>query len=173
MIKGDATYLRAVEPEDLEKLYSWENNNENWLISNTCIPFSKNTLKLYLESIHDIYTDKQLRLVICTKSNEEIGLVDLFDFNPQHLRAGIGILIADKTKRNSGFAKDALKAVIKYSFEVLNLHQIHCSILENNPLSIKLFQGLGFEKCGEKKNWVRDGDGYLNEYIYQLINEDS
>ena len=27
--------LRAVEPEDLELLYNWENNIEFWVVSNT------------------------------------------------------------------------------------------------------------------------------------------
>lgn len=33
--------LRALEPEDLELLYSWENNLSYWVISNTITPFSK------------------------------------------------------------------------------------------------------------------------------------
>jgi diamine N-acetyltransferase len=37
--------LRALEPEDLEVLYEWENNDSNWIISNTLSPFSKYTLK--------------------------------------------------------------------------------------------------------------------------------
>jgi len=37
--------LRALEPEDLELLYEWENDMANWLISNTLAPFSRFTLK--------------------------------------------------------------------------------------------------------------------------------
>ena len=37
--------LRALEPEDLELLYEWENNDSNWMISNTISPFSKYILE--------------------------------------------------------------------------------------------------------------------------------
>jgi diamine N-acetyltransferase len=57
--------LRALEPEDLETLYAWENDMSIWQLSNTLIPFSKFTLKQYLEtSKMDIYEAKQLRLII-------------------------------------------------------------------------------------------------------------
>jgi len=173
MIRGELTYLRAVEPKDLELLYSWENNPKNWLVSGLTTPFSENTLKKYIESIHDIYTDKQLRLVICTKENREVGIVDLFDFNPTHGRAGLGILIHNERDRNTGFAKDALNEIIKYSFETLHLEQVYCSILENNTASINLFEGLGFIRCGEKKHWVKSGERFLSEFNYQLIRKEA
>ena len=49
-MKNKEIKLRALEPEDLELLYNWENNDEYWIISNTVSPFSKYTLKLYLEN---------------------------------------------------------------------------------------------------------------------------
>ena len=57
--------LRAPEPEDLELIYEWENNNPYWLISNTIIPFSRFTLKRYIENSHkNIFETGQLRLMI-------------------------------------------------------------------------------------------------------------
>ena len=55
--------LRALEPEDLELLYEWENNEIYWTLSNTVAPFSKFILKRYLENSHkNIYETGQLRL---------------------------------------------------------------------------------------------------------------
>ena len=87
--------LRALEPEDLEFLYDIENNESHWEISHTKSPLSKYVLKQYIENSHlDIFEAKQLRLLIEEKSTkQQLGLIDLFDFNPQHKRAGIGILI--------------------------------------------------------------------------------
>ena len=57
--------LRALEPEDLELLYEWENDDNYWLISNTSSPFSKYTLKRYIENSHKcIYETGQLRFMI-------------------------------------------------------------------------------------------------------------
>ena len=81
-IKSEHIYLRALEPSDLDVLYTTENNTAVWKVSNTIAPYSKSILELYLESAHqDIYSTKQLRLMICLNSNNNpIGTIDLFDF---------------------------------------------------------------------------------------------
>ena len=102
--------LRALEPEDLELLYEWENNDSNWVISNTISPFSKYILKQYLENSHkNIYETGQLRLMIDhIPDKNTIGTIDIFDFDPFHMRAGIGILIANEADRRKGYASMAL-----------------------------------------------------------------
>jgi diamine N-acetyltransferase len=170
-MKCEKITLRALEPEDLELLYEWENNNSYWVISNTVTPFSKFTLKRYLKHSHkNIYETGQLRLMIeLIEEKKTIGAIDLFDFDPFHKRAGIGILIADETQRRKGYASMALKCLIQYCFSTLQLHQLYCNILANNTESIDLFEKLGFVRIGIKKEWVQTADGYLDEYMFQLI----
>jgi diamine N-acetyltransferase len=165
--------LRALEPEDLELLYTWENNDTNWLYSNTVSPFSRFTLKRYIENSHkNIYETGQLRLMIeHIEDKKTIGTIDLFEFDPFHKRAGIGILIADETYRRKGFAAMSLTCLIQYCFKTLQLHQLYCNILENNTISIELFKKQGFVEIGRKKDWIHTDNGYLDEYMFQLLNE--
>jgi diamine N-acetyltransferase len=167
--------LRALEPEDLELLYSWENNLSYWILSSTVVPFSKYTLKLYLENSHkDIYETGQLRLMIeHISDNATIGTIDIFDFDPFHKRAGVGILIANEDYRRKGFATMALKCLIDYCFGTLQVHQLFCNILTNNCESMELFKKTGFVQSGIKKDWIKTSDGYLDEYLFQLINPKS
>lgn len=167
--------LRALEPEDLELLYGWENNISYWTISNTIMPFSKYTLKRYLEDSHkSIYETGQVRLMIDhIADNATIGTIDIFDFDPFHKRAGVGILIANEQYHRKGYATMALKCLIDYCFSTLMLHQVHCSILSNNGESIDLFKKVGFIQSGIKKEWIRTSDGYMDEYILQMINPDT
>ena len=165
--------LRAPEPEDLDILYQWENNTDIWLVSNTIVPFSKHILKKYIDTAHlDIYETRQLRFMIQTlgENPKTIGTIDLFDFDPYHCRAGIGILIGDEDNRKKGFAQDALKTVISYAFSVLKLHQLYCHINPANESSIQLFKHFGFEISGEKKDWMWTNNGWINECVFQLIN---
>ena len=173
-MKFEDIKLRAPEPEDLELLYEWENNDSYWLISNTLSPFSKYTLKRYLENSHkNVYETGQLRLMIdLIKEKKTIGTIDIFDFDPFHKRAGLGILIADEEERRKGYASMALKCLINYCFTTLQLHQLYCNILENNSESMDLFTKLGFTQIGIKKDWVKTVDDYLDEYMFQLINPD-
>ena len=164
--------LRALEPEDLELLYDWENNESNWTISNTVVPFSKFTLKRYLENSHrNVYETGQLRLMIDHLSvNKTIGTIDIFDFDPFHNRAGIGILIAYEEYRKKGLATMSLKCLIDYCFGTLQLHQLYCNILATNCESIELFKKQGFVQSGLKKDWIKTSEGYIDEYLFQFIN---
>ncbi|OFY82479.1 MAG: GNAT family N-acetyltransferase [Bacteroidetes bacterium RIFCSPLOWO2_12_FULL_35_15] len=169
-LTGEKISLRAIEPQDIDLLYQWENDTENWTVSNTQTPFSRFVLEQYIATAHeDIYSVKQLRLIICDPENKAIGSIDLFDFEPNHLRAGIGILIADKTDRKKGYASEALSLLTNYCFFSLNLHQIYCNITTDNETSILLFQKHGFQITGIKKQWIRDGDKYKDELILQLV----
>lgn len=172
-MKYEKIRLRALEPEDLELLYDWENNNSNWLISNTVAPFSKYTLKRYMENSHkSIYETGQLRLMIeLIDDKTDIGTIDLFDFDPFHKRAGIGILIAEESYRRKGYASMALKCLIGYCFSTLQLHQLYCNILADNCESIDLFKKLGFVGAGIKRQWINTANGWLDEYMFQLIDQ--
>lgn len=174
-LESDIIKLRAPEPSDLDSLYIWENDTRVWQAGMTLAPFSRNVLAKYLETAHlDIFETHQLRLIIQLKEDNfrPIGAIDLFDFDPYHNRAGIGILIADDSDRKKGYASETLEIVIKYAFKLLGLHQIYCNIATDNEKSLKLFQKHGFEIVGLKKDWNRRGTNYFDEYLLQLINTD-
>lgn len=169
---GKQISLRALEPKDLEFLYQIENDESNWLVSNTQKPFSKFLLQQYLENAQqDIYEAKQLRLVIFENTTKNaLGLIDLFDFEPKHRRVGIGILI-NPLFENKGHATEALKLLINFTFTHLDIHQIYANITDDNKKSISLFENQHFQKVGVKKDWIFTQGKYKNEILYQRINE--
>lgn len=173
ILEGSKVLLRALEPSDIDYLYQWENNTDTWFVSNTLTPYSKYILQKYIENSHfDIYQTRQLRLMIVEKQNNiPIGAIDLFDFEPFHMRTGIGILIANKENRQQGFANDALNVLINYCFNHLQLNQIYCNIATNNIKSINLFKKVGFEISGTKKQWLKSNNSWIDEYFLQLLKD--
>ncbi len=174
ILSGKSVNLRALEPTDIDLLYSWENNSDIWSVSNTLVPFSKFILEKYIADSHmDIFQAKQLRLMIDYRTDnkpETVGAIDLYDFDPLHRRAGIGILISDEKYRNQGVATEALRLLIDYSFTVLQLHQLFCYIDCDNKVSIKLFEKFRFKITGEKKDWNKTPGEWKSEFMLQLIN---
>ena len=167
MMNDENILIRALEPEDLEYLYKWENNMDLWDVSDTLTPFSHFTLKKYVDHAHeDIYSSKQLRLMIARLSDREpLGLVDLYDFDPYHQRAGLGIMIHNAENRKQGYASSAIKLTLDYCFEVLGLHQVYSSVPSCNIASRKLFESLGFTQTGYRKQWLKRGSDW-EDVIY-------
>ncbi|MDR1056916.1 MAG: GNAT family N-acetyltransferase [Prevotellaceae bacterium] len=173
ILENEVIRLRALEPCDIELLYIWENDIGAWQAGETIVPFSRYILQQYVANASfDIYEAKQLRLMIDAKDNDipvTVGTIDLFDFNPYHKRAGVGILIYSPQNRQKGYATQALKLLIDYAFTVLNLHQLYCNVAAGNQKSLTLFRNSGFEITGLKREWIYNGENWENEYLLQLL----
>jgi len=175
ILEGKNIILRAAEPVDIDFIYKMENDPQIWHFGNTLMPYSHHQIEQYvLNTEHDIYTEKQIRLMIETNppgsERKIVGAIDLFDFDPLHQRAGIGILII-REEQQKGYAAEALELLIAYCFRILQLHQLFCNITADNPASIHLFEKTGFVKCGMKKEWRLHMNKWVDELTYQLINK--
>ena len=169
-IEGTVCRLRALEIEDIEAMYGWENDTEVWRVSGSVAPFSRNVLRRLIdEQQFDIYATRQMRLVIeCATSGEAVGAVDLFEFDPHHRHAGVGIIVAPPYRRQ-GYALDALLTLERYAKEVLMLHQLWCSAGADNKASLSLFAKAGYAECGRRREWILSTDGATDEVLMQKI----
>jgi diamine N-acetyltransferase len=169
MFKGKKISLRQMEIADVEHLYEWENNPENWIYGNTLNPYSRFFLEQYvLSSQNDILQDKQLRLVIFENSGDPCGAIDLFDFDAQNKRAAVGILVKAE-KQGRGYALEALKLLVNYCKKTLNLKQLYCSIEVGNDKSLNLFKKAGFEVTGVLKKWKWVNGKWIDENFLQKM----
>jgi len=172
LFENDKIRLRALEPEDLDRLYQWENNPLLWDVGNTRNPYSRFILKQYiLQSDKDIYENKQLRLMmVSTETGETVGTVDLFDLDIHHSRVALGLFV-DPTFQGKGYARASLHLVEDYVFNFLKINQLYCHISETNTASRLLFEKEGYETNGILKNWIRTMDGYENIILFQLFRD--
>ncbi len=171
---GKNVILRAPEPADIDFLYVWENDRSVWRASNTNTPYSRFAIEQYVMNAQlDIYITRQLRFMI-DKTDPSgkvstVGTIDLYDFEPAHRRAGVGVLII-REERGKGYASEALELLIDYAFNTLNLHQLYSHISSSNIVSLNLFAKHQFEIIGLKKEWLMIDNKWMDEYILQRIN---
>lgn len=243
-LEGRRIRLRAVEPQDAEVLYAWENDPAVWAVSGTTEPFSREQIERFIDRQlqgGDLFRTGQLRLMIETRGAEEkastgasegargetdgeadeeirgearngacgeadreagreacngadgepgertceeadgetcereaapcraVGTVDLFEYDPLHGRAGLGILIYDPCDRRLGYARDAVETLCEYARNRLRMHQLWCCVGEANTASRALFRELGFREVGTKRDWLWSPEGYQNEILLQKI----
>ena len=162
-------HLRALEPEDLELLYAIENDDVLWRVGTTNVPYSRYVLRDYIANTRsDIYADRQLRLMIENGSGDVVGIIDLINFDPRHLRAEIGLVIL-AAERRRGYATAALKALCRYGRETLHLGQLYAIIdIENQP-ALSLFRQAGFSVEHTLQNWLFAGADYHDAVLLQTF----
>ena len=159
--------LRAIEPDDLELLYKIENDIRLWNVGATNVPYSKYTLHDYIaNSADDIYTDKQLRMMVEDAIGKTVGIVDLINFSPRHLRAETGIVVLD-AERRKGYATAALNALCDYAGKVLHLHQLYGVVAKDNQAALALYEKAGFSSQEVLKDWLFNGEKYTDAILMQ------
>jgi len=161
--------LRAIEPEDLDLLYEIENDTRLWNVGTTNVPYSRYTLHDYIATSNDdIYADKQLRMIIEEENGKTLGIVDLINFSPRHLRAETGIVIMD-AERRKGYATEALEQLCSYARQVLHLHQLYGVVATGNEAALALYEKAGFQLQNRLNDWLYDGEKYTDAVLMQRI----
>ena len=165
----DKISLRALEPSDIEVLMKIENDDRYWKYSNRTEPYSRDLFEKYIEQQkQDIFVVKQKRFVISQKNIYTLGFIDIFDFEPIHRRAGIGIFLLEEF-RGKRVGRKCVNILGNYAKTHLNLNCLYANIAEENISSIHLFESCGYEKIGLKRNWNYYKNTFHGEYIYQKI----
>lgn len=158
-----------MEPEDLEVLFEIENDERDWNVGVTNVPYSKSLLLDYITNASgDIYADKQVRLMIENGENVTVGIVDLINFSPSHLRAELGIVIKNEF-RHRGYGVSVVRKVCEYCRNVLHLHQIYAIVPKNNVSCSKMLESVGFQRNMVLKEWLFNGKSYDDAQLFQIF----
>ena len=148
MLKSQQISLILLEDNDLEFLYSIENNPDNKKYGSSNVYLSKKTLKDYIKnSGADISVYGQQRFVIVL-NNISIGLIDLFDFDQNNRSAFVGVIVINEYQ-NKNYGSKALELLISYSWDKLDLLSLYANINPVNNISISLFNKFYFKKIKE------------------------
>ncbi len=171
MLNGSVTFLRKPEHSDAQFMLDIENDERYWHLSGNTSPYTLQDIEQFIdESSSNLEIDGQLRLVIIDiATKNRAGLLDIFEYDSLHKRAGIGIFVAEEF-RGKGLAFDALNTLIQYLFKVMDLHQLWCNVLADNDSSTNLFLKAGFKQTCIKKEWIFYNNCYHDEALFQIIN---
>lgn len=143
--------LRAVEPTDADFMYEVENDPANRLYSDTIAPISRKIIRDYALSYDaDPFSARQLRLIISAPN--PVGIVDLYEIDPVHRRAFIGIYILPSC-RHSGIASKAIAALEDYCRDALRLRLLAARVESSNTSSVSLFKKCGFNEAARIPAW--------------------
>lgn len=165
--------FRAVELEDVDLFYEWENDMATWEVGNTLRPFSRFALEQYVMQSQNesFYSAGQMRLMVDLEEDagvRTIGCVDLFDFEPRDLRSGMGLFIR-KEERKKGYAKGILDLLWNYVVKVYSLRQIYCFVPVDNMASKRMLLSGGFEHTATLKDWIYIDGNPKNVEVYQRL----
>lgn len=170
LLENELIKLRAVEAEDLDRIYRWENDTRLWDCTSTIAPFSRKQIYDYIANYDgDIFAARQLRLMIVEKSGgKEVGMIDLYDFDAVNRRAYVGLFV-DASHRRKGLAEASLDALAVYCESKIGMRQLAAIVAADNEVSLRVFESKGFEVSGLLRSWLKRGQTYADAYFLQKL----
>jgi len=152
-VEGERIYLSPMCMEDAEKYTKWMND----LKVTDGINNSRNVINLESEKkwIEENSKYGNYNFSIVKKDNDElIGNCSFHDLDKIWGNATVGIFIGEEENRCKGYGTEALKLLISYGFDYLNLNNIMLSVYSFNETAINCYKKVGFKEIGKRRNSV-------------------
>lgn len=164
---GEHIYLSPVSLEGAEKYTKWLNDFEttDYIGESTEIYTIENE-KNFLENCSKNKNGVTFGIVKLD-DDELIGNCGLKEISAVNRTATLGIFIGEKEERSKGYGLEAIKLLLDYGFNYLNLHEINLDVYSFNERAIKCYEKVGFKEYGRRRESV-----YVNGKYYDVISMD-
>ena len=111
-------------------------------------------------------------LVLAAQERQPEVTVSLDGFNFTDRSAVLGIFIGDDSNRGKGYGKEAIKLLLEYGFNNLNLNNIMLSVYSFNKRAIKVYESLGFKKFGTRHKSHYFKGKFYDEIQMEILKEE-
>jgi RimJ/RimL family protein N-acetyltransferase len=173
MYKGEKVKLRAYKKEDLKSCVEFINDPEVKQNLTPGIPFPfkyEDELKWY-DSLNPM-SEKSYSFAIETLEEEMyIGGLGINSVDWKNSVAVVGIFLG-KDYFNLGYGTDAMKIIIKFIFEQMNINKIKLFVYSFNKRAIRTYEKTGFRVEGVLRQEIFRNGEYHDEIIMGLLRED-
>lgn len=137
--------LDVVALGDESFMFEWENNPENWAVSEGEGPYTLAEIRQFISTCNHLEKHKQIRYIIRLKESlRPLGTIDFFNFDSKQMKAGLGILIAEKMDRKNGYASECLQEQLPQLMQYFKLTEVYALVFKDNIASMRLFEKCGF-----------------------------
>ena len=162
LFRGELVRLAAVDPQPAAEAFSrWSSDSEYWRLmsSDPTYPRSVKAAKEHLEKGLDKEIIKDYFFNIRTLQEDRlIGDVGLDGVDWRNGDAYVGIGLGDRKDWGKGYGTDAIRLILRFAFNELNLHRLSLTVFEYNLRAIRSYEKAGFVIEGHTRGFVhRDG----------------
>jgi ribosomal-protein-alanine N-acetyltransferase len=169
-LETERLLLRRLVDDDAEEIFALRSNPETMKFIPRPLAKTKEDALEHIATIDGkIVNNTGINWGITIKGNPKIiGIIGHFKISPENHRAEIGYMSLPETN-GKGYMSEAIKAVLIYGFEQLDLHSVEAIIAPENIASERVLQKNGFVKEAHLlENELWDGN-YLDTVIYSLL----
>jgi UDP-4-amino-4,6-dideoxy-N-acetyl-beta-L-altrosamine N-acetyltransferase len=162
--------LREVRSDDLIKVFEWLNDYD---LRTYSAPYKPVSWLEHVSWVEKRLTEGRETFFIIAHSDNAIGVINLSTPDPIHQSAEFSIRIGNVNDRGKGFGTEALKQLIHYCWNDLNLHRLSLSVISSNHHAIKSYINAGFAVEGEMRDAAFIAGQWRSMTVMAILNSRS
>jgi RimJ/RimL family protein N-acetyltransferase len=169
-LEGERIYLSPRNVEDVEIFTKWMNG----FYITDYIGRSHQTMTLQEEKeyLENTANDKNTFAIIDSDTDNIIGTVGLHGIDYINRTARLGIFIGDREYWSKGYGTEAVRLILDFGFNYLNLNNIDLVLMEFNERALKCYQKCGFKEIGRKRKCKFINGRYWDSILMDILAEE-
>jgi len=170
MIYGQKTRLRRVERDDIPTFVRWFTDPEVREFLTIYQPFSTAEEEKWFEAQLDDRDSEMF--AIETADGVHIGNIALHNVNWQYRHAGLGIVIGEKEYWGKGYGSDAVRTLVRFAFQEMNMHRVFLRVRDDNARGIRAYEKCGFQHEGRLREAIYSNGRYYDELWMGILGQE-
>jgi RimJ/RimL family protein N-acetyltransferase len=166
-LAGTQCYLSPINVEDAETYAAWLNDPE---IARSLLMTADNISLVTQRQRLEELAAGHLYSVVNPATDTVIGSAGLKDIDNLHRTCLISVFIGEKELWGQGYGAEAMRLLLGYAFDHLNLHSVRLTVFAFNSRAIALYRRLGFKEAGRWRDGLRR-EGRFHDVILMDILE--
>jgi RimJ/RimL family protein N-acetyltransferase len=163
--KGRLVYLQKLEPKftAFYQQHMGQLDVAGRILTTTAQVFSGEDIERYIDRVSADSSRIDFLIFDCA-SQRLLGEVVIADIDLQNRNAHLRIAIAQKEDFGKGYGTEAMLLALYHGFGMLPLHRIELEVLPYNARAIHVYEKLGFEQEG-----IRRDACYFHHRYYDVV----
>jgi RimJ/RimL family protein N-acetyltransferase len=158
LVAGDVVILRALEPDDLERCYRWMNDPEIVRTLKHRYPMAFHKEAEWIQRAVNPSFQERHFAIERRDNRTHIGNASLHDIDWISRTAILGLFIGEPSAWNKGFGSDAVRAIVRFAFEEMNLQKLRIQVFDYNERARHVLMANGFVEEGKlAREFYREG----------------
>lgn len=167
-LESERIYLRPLCELDAPIMLKNTIDEEIRYMTGTNSNFSLEQIKSHIENIKN--DASRYDFAICLKDTDEmIGELSIFDIDEENKKAGFRISMASISLTGKGYGTEAIKIILSFVFEQLQLNRLQLEVFSHNLRGIRAYEKVGFIKEGVLRQSLHYNDIYSDEIIMAIL----
>jgi RimJ/RimL family protein N-acetyltransferase len=168
MLLSTRIALTPLRESDLPLLFRWINDRELVTLNAPYKPVSEQQHRAWFEDIQK-RRDTRIFAIRLLENDVLVGTCQLHTIDLVHRAAELQIRIGDGQHRGRGIGTEAVRLLLGFAFEDLDLHRVYLHVFASNQPALRLYEKVGFRREGVLREAAHIEGKYVDVVVMGIL----